>query len=118
MSRLAHRLTEVGALCWRVAPARLKRTELARKLFGDAELRARYRTGPRFTEAILRWMEPNRGHTMYDVWLDYALSTNLRGAWVVDVLQQYQPVRGRRALDVGCAYGGFSVAFAEAGGRA
>ncbi|HEY8517251.1 MAG TPA: class I SAM-dependent methyltransferase [Candidatus Binatia bacterium] len=118
MSRLAHHLRDVGAFCWRVTPPRLRRTELLRKLFGSAALRVRYRTGPRFTEAILRWMEPNRGHVMYDTWLDYALSTNLRGAQVVEMLQQYQPVRGRRALDVGCAYGGFSVAFAEAGGEA
>ncbi len=111
-------MRDIGALCWRVRPARLQRSGLVRKLFGNAALRARYRTGPRFTEAILRWMEPNRGHAVYDVWLDYALSTNLRGAQVVEMLQKYQPVRGRRALDVGCAYGGFSVAFAEAGGQA
>jgi SAM-dependent methyltransferase len=55
---------------------------------------------------------------MYDTWLGYALSTNVRGAEVVRRLGAHKPVAGARALDVGCAYAGFSVAFAEAGGEA
>jgi len=100
------------------APQRVRTIGAAQRFLGDLALRERYGTGRRFTNAISAWMAPNRGHVMYDTWLDYALSTNLRGATVVRRLAERKPVPGARALDVGCAYGGFSVAFAEAGGEA
>ena len=100
------------------SPAWLRGTPRAARFLGDVALRERYRTGRRFTNAIAAWMAPNRGHAMYETWLGYALSTNLRGAEVVRRLGAYKPVAGTRALDVGCAYAGSSVAFAEAGGEA
>lgn len=100
------------------APQPVRTIPAARRFLGDLALRERYGTGRRFTNAISAWMAPNRGHVMYETWLDYALSTNLRGATVVRRLAERKPIVGARALDVGCAYGGFSVAFAEAGGEA
>ena len=117
MTRVYKRLADLAALSLRHAPPGMRSTALAKKVL-DLARRARYRTGRRFTAAIEHWMEPNRGHPMHDVWLDYALSTNLRGATVVEMLRRHKAVRGARALDVGCAYGGFSIAFAEAGGDA
>ncbi|MFN8604269.1 MAG: methyltransferase domain-containing protein [Candidatus Binatia bacterium] len=102
----------------RRSPFWLRRTAPAARFVGDLALRERYLTGRRFTNAIAAWMAPNRGHAMYDTWLGYALSTNVRGAEVVRRLGAHKPLAGARALDVGCAYGGSSVAFAEAGGEA
>jgi len=55
---------------------------------------------------------------MYDTWLDFALSTNLRGETAVEIVRRYTSVPGKRALDIGCAYGGFPVSFATAGAEA
>jgi 2-polyprenyl-3-methyl-5-hydroxy-6-metoxy-1,4-benzoquinol methylase len=86
-----------------------------RRIADDVALRRRYRIGRRFSRAVHDFMAPNLGHAMYDIWLDYALGTNLRGAVVVEHLARYRPVSGARSLDVGCAYGGVCIAFAEAG---
>lgn len=48
-------------------------------------------------------------------WLDYALSTNTRGRFFVEVLRPHIRPNARRYLDVGSAYGGFLVAFLEQG---
>jgi 2-polyprenyl-3-methyl-5-hydroxy-6-metoxy-1,4-benzoquinol methylase len=45
----------------------------------------------------------------------FALSTVNRGRQASDRLAARVPLRGKSYLDVGCAYGGFLVAFAEAG---
>jgi 2-polyprenyl-3-methyl-5-hydroxy-6-metoxy-1,4-benzoquinol methylase len=53
------------------------------------------------------------------VWLDYALSTNERGAQVAHKLLDFVPsLKGLRLLDVGSGYGGICVAAAKAGARA
>lgn len=51
------------------------------------------------------------------MWLDFALSSAERGRAAVGLLGGRQAVKGKRVLDVGCAYGGFLVAAAEAGAR-
>jgi hypothetical protein len=99
------------------APRWIRTTAAARHIVGDLELRRRYGTGRRFTSAVIARMEPNRGHPMYDTWLDYALSSNLHGTSAVAHLSAHKTVAGARALDVGCAYAGFSIAFAAAGGE-
>lgn len=54
-----------------------------------------------------------------DVWLDYILKTNERGAYVVSKVQELvASLRGRRLLDVGSGYGGVCVAAARAGAEA
>lgn len=49
--------------------------------------------------------------------VDFALNTNARGRQVVNIVRKYTPIKRKRFLDVGCAYGGFLVAFAEAGAK-
>jgi 2-polyprenyl-3-methyl-5-hydroxy-6-metoxy-1,4-benzoquinol methylase len=52
------------------------------------------------------------------MYIDFALSTVARGREVVGTLEAARvPIAGRRYLDAGCAYGGFLVAFHEAGAR-
>ena len=49
------------------------------------------------------------------MWLDFALSTVQRGETVKDIISAHIQIRGKRYLDIGCAYGGFLVAFRRAG---
>jgi SAM-dependent methyltransferase len=73
-------------------------------------------TGGLFHKAITEYNEPNRGHPQYEVWLNYALSTNQRGQYVIHTLKGIIPsLKGRRYLDIGCGYGGACLAAAEAG---
>jgi len=55
---------------------------------------------------------------MYQVWSEFALSTNLRGMELARKLQRYTEIRGKRYLDIGCAYGGYPIAFAALGAEA
>ncbi len=72
-----------------------------------------------FYKAITEYNEPNRGHPQYEVWLNYALSTNQRGQYVIQTLKGIVPsLKGRRYLDIGCGYGGACLAAAEAGAEA
>jgi 2-polyprenyl-3-methyl-5-hydroxy-6-metoxy-1,4-benzoquinol methylase len=118
VTALRERIADAIDLGLRRGPAWVRRTRYAQRFLGDLALRERYATGRRFTKAIEAWMAPNLGHPMHQTWLDYALGTNLRGAEAVRRLAALKPVAGARALDVGCAYGGVSVAFAAAGGEA
>jgi 2-polyprenyl-3-methyl-5-hydroxy-6-metoxy-1,4-benzoquinol methylase len=63
-------------------------------------------------------MAPNEGHPMHPTWVEYALTTNERGAATVAKLEAYRTIRSLRALDVGCAFAGFPIAFARAGAEA
>ena len=55
-------------------------------------------------------------HPQYQVWLDYAMSTNARGAEILQTIHKIIPsVRGKRYLDIGCGYGGSCIAFASEG---
>lgn len=49
------------------------------------------------------------------MYADFALSANDRGRKVADTIEKCTKISGKRFLDVGCAYGGFLVAFAEHG---
>lgn len=84
--------------------------------------RRRYLVGKRFYSAVHRHLSGLRQYPdhypMYPVWLEFALSTNLRGRRVAQQLQQYTRIRGARYLDVGCAYGGYPIAFAGLGAEA
>jgi 2-polyprenyl-3-methyl-5-hydroxy-6-metoxy-1,4-benzoquinol methylase len=51
----------------------------------------------------------------YPMWFNYALETNERGKALVDKLKPELPISARRALDVGCGFGGVMVAFASLG---
>lgn len=49
------------------------------------------------------------------MYLEFALSSNLRGSQTVNQLRPYFKSFHKNSIDVGCAYGGFVVAFAKAG---
>jgi 2-polyprenyl-3-methyl-5-hydroxy-6-metoxy-1,4-benzoquinol methylase len=50
-------------------------------------------------------------------YIGYALSTVRRGENAVEQMRRFAGISGKRYLDIGCAYGGFLVAFARAGAR-
>ncbi|MFH0994524.1 MAG: methyltransferase domain-containing protein [Pseudomonadota bacterium] len=49
------------------------------------------------------------------MYFKFAISSNERGRAVAELLAKRMEIKGKRYLDVGCAYGGFLVAFAEFG---
>jgi len=48
-------------------------------------------------------------------WREHELTAVQRGAEIVAQLQEFTPLEGRRILDLGCGYGGVTVALALAG---
>jgi glycosyltransferase involved in cell wall biosynthesis/2-polyprenyl-3-methyl-5-hydroxy-6-metoxy-1,4-benzoquinol methylase len=46
---------------------------------------------------------------------EFAISANERGRAAADIIERLVPLAGKRALDIGCAYGGFLVALSERG---
>ncbi|MBC8492492.1 MAG: methyltransferase domain-containing protein [Chloroflexi bacterium] len=72
-------------------------------------------TGPRFTAAAIAHHEPNRRYEMYQTWLDYTLGTNRRGIATLKTVRNFTEIAGKRHLDIGCAYGGTVITFAQAG---
>jgi SAM-dependent methyltransferase len=52
---------------------------------------------------------------MFSIWWEYAFTSLDRGKVAVQLMQKYRPIRGARYLDVGTAYGGFPIAFAQGG---
>ena len=77
--------------------------------------RYRYQVGRRFHRAIRRHLSGLERYPMYPVWSEFAFSTNLRGKEVAGKLLRYSEIRGKRYLDIGCAYGGYPIAFAARG---
>jgi polysaccharide pyruvyl transferase CsaB len=52
------------------------------------------------------------------MYFEFAITCNARGRQVVEILRGHTALlHGKRYLDVGCAYGGFLVAFAEQGSQ-
>lgn len=49
------------------------------------------------------------------MYLDFALSTVYRAELVKNIILKYTDIKGKRYLDVGCAYGGFLASFEKAG---
>jgi cyclopropane fatty-acyl-phospholipid synthase-like methyltransferase len=69
-----------------------------------------------FHQAIVDYNERNKGHPQYELWLNYALSTNQRGQYVVDKLLSFTfSLKGKKLLDIGSGYGGTCIAAAQAG---
>lgn len=57
-------------------------------------------------------------HAMLKTWIEFVLGTNARGDDVVRAVSTYMDLKGKRHLDIGCAYGGTPIAFAHAGAEA
>ncbi len=49
------------------------------------------------------------------MYFEFAISANDRGRVAADIIERLVPLAGKRALDIGCAYGGFLVALSERG---
>jgi 2-polyprenyl-3-methyl-5-hydroxy-6-metoxy-1,4-benzoquinol methylase len=92
-----------------------------------AERFARFRTPENagFFDALARHFAHLRDHPVLPLHFEYAVTANERGRDAAEKLSRRFPVRRSRGLfsrrtrvlDVGCAYGGFLVAFAERGAR-
>jgi 2-polyprenyl-3-methyl-5-hydroxy-6-metoxy-1,4-benzoquinol methylase len=52
---------------------------------------------------------------MYEIYVNYALSTNMRGGILAEELSNHISLKNRSYLDIGTAYGGFMVAFSKMG---
>ena len=88
----------------------------------DAQLAANFSrfstTGnQRFFEALCRHLAPLVDHPCVGMYFEFAITTNDRGRAVAALLKAHKDLRGANYLDIGCAYGGFVVAFAEAGAQ-
>ena len=77
--------------------------------------RFRTPTNTRFFNALVEHFSPISENPCLEMYFEYAISTNERGRQVVELIKRFVNLAGRNYMDVGCAYGGFLVAFAEAG---
>ncbi len=68
-----------------------------------------------FYTALTRHFSSIPDDACLPMYFEFAISSNERGRHVASLLSQRTKLRGKRYLDVGCAYGGFLVAFAEQG---
>ncbi len=89
-----------------------------------AERFARFRTpeNPAFFDALAEHFCSLHDDPCLDMYFEYAVTANERGRALADRLGRHVRLSGRRwrrprVLDVGCAYGGPLVAFAEHGAR-
>lgn len=78
-----------------------------------------------FFEALARHFAHLSDHPVLPLHFEYAVTANQRGRVAAERLSRLLPIgparglfgKSTRVLDVGCAYGGFLVAFAEKGAR-
>jgi 2-polyprenyl-3-methyl-5-hydroxy-6-metoxy-1,4-benzoquinol methylase len=71
---------------------------------------------PHFEAAVRHYLENSAAsHPMFSTFLEYATSSLQRGEKAVKIIRRYTSIKRKKCLDVGCAYGGFPVAFALAG---
>jgi 2-polyprenyl-3-methyl-5-hydroxy-6-metoxy-1,4-benzoquinol methylase len=71
----------------------------------------------RFFEALCRHLAPLVDDPCVSMYFEFAITTNERGRAVAALLKSLKELRGANYLDIGCAYGGFLVAFAEQGAQ-
>lgn len=70
-----------------------------------------------FFKALTRHLSAMAGDSCLPMYFEYAITCNERGRVVANLLQKHTAIRDKRYLDIGCAYGGFLVAFAEQGAK-
>ncbi|MHC1723465.1 MAG: methyltransferase domain-containing protein [Aminipila sp.] len=74
---------------------------------------------PRFKNLIMKRYGINNIEGVKDplskMYLDFALSTVGRGELVKNIISQHLDIKGKKYLDIGCAYGGFLASFEKAG---
>ncbi|MBS1787992.1 MAG: glycosyltransferase [Acidobacteria bacterium] len=84
-----------------------------------AELFSHFRTSTNehFFAALTRHFSGIPNDPCLPMYFEFAITCNERGRKVANLLRQQTGLAGKRYLDVGCAYGGFLVAFAEQGAQ-
>jgi 2-polyprenyl-3-methyl-5-hydroxy-6-metoxy-1,4-benzoquinol methylase len=70
-----------------------------------------------FYRALLRHFSSVTDDPCIEMYFTFALTSNDRGRRAAQLLTRDGDVKGKRFLDVGCAYGGFLVAMGELGAR-
>ena len=68
-----------------------------------------------FFQALSAHLAGSHDDPCLPMYFNFALSANERGRKAADFIESIVPLKGKRALDVGCAYGGFVVALSERG---
>jgi len=69
----------------------------------------------RFFQALVSRFAPLTDHPCVELYFTYALTSTERGRQAAALLSKYRSPAGARYLDIGCAYAGFLVGFAERG---
>ena len=80
-------------------------------MFRDLE----HRGNRHYFRALARHLAALAEDPCLPMYFKFALSANDRGRAVARLLASHVEIAGKRHLDVGCAYGGFLVAFSERG---
>lgn len=70
-----------------------------------------------FFNALAAHFAPIESHPCLPMYFEFAITCNARGRQAAELLRGHTALHGKRYLDVGCAYGGFLVAFAEQGAQ-
>lgn len=70
-----------------------------------------------FFNALAHHLSPLENDPCVEMYFNYAITSNERGRDVARLLEQYVTLSNASFLDIGCAYAGFLVAFAERGAR-
>jgi GT2 family glycosyltransferase/2-polyprenyl-3-methyl-5-hydroxy-6-metoxy-1,4-benzoquinol methylase/glycosyltransferase involved in cell wall biosynthesis len=94
---------------------RSEATDLRAQTIAARFRHVRHRRNKQFFASLTRYFADQWDQPCLPVDFEYAITANERGRAVVDILSRRLELRGKRVLDVGCAYGGFLVAFAEHG---
>jgi hypothetical protein len=68
-----------------------------------------------FFRALTGFFAPVSDGPCFRMYFEFALTSNERGQAVAATIAQHASLEGKRYLDIGCAYGGFLVAFAAHG---
>ncbi|HYR75271.1 MAG TPA: glycosyltransferase [Pyrinomonadaceae bacterium] len=102
------------------AQPRAPQPQQQRLVGAAAELARRFRHfdtvgNRRFFDALCNHLSSLASDSCLPMYFEFAITCNERGRRVATLLKKYTKLRGKRYLDVGCAYAGFLVAFAQQG---
>lgn len=76
--------------------------------------------GPNFKrnlEVYINKQAENIPEETRQMWLSFAQQSNKRGFYVCEQIKRHTSLKGKSYLDIGCAYGGFLIAFHKNGCR-
>jgi 2-polyprenyl-3-methyl-5-hydroxy-6-metoxy-1,4-benzoquinol methylase len=78
----------------------------------------RHEGNPHYFRALVTHLQAGKDDPLLPTYFEFAISCNQRGEKVAELLGRHTRIVGKRYLDIGCAYGGFLVAFAHRGAEA